>query len=214
VHLRLTEALRTQTRRLHTELERSDLMRALLRGQIDRARYCGLLRNLLPIYSALECASARQALAADCDPQMLDELARCAHLVQDLTVLHGSLWEQEIAILPAARDYAHRLHALPSQSPRLLLAHAYVRYLGDLSGGQLVRPIVARTLKVEGAAGTRFYAFGSPEELGRLGQRFRASLDAIAIDPESVAALVAEAQFGFSQHRRLFDQVFAIALPQ
>ena len=38
--------LRTDTRALLTEVERTGVMRLLLRGQLDRAGYCALLRNL------------------------------------------------------------------------------------------------------------------------------------------------------------------------
>ena len=38
--------LRTDTRALHTEVERTGVMRLLLRGQLDRAGYCALLRTL------------------------------------------------------------------------------------------------------------------------------------------------------------------------
>ena len=48
-----------------------------------------------------------------------------------------------------------------SANPAPLLAHAYVRYLGDLSGGQTIRHILAKAYGLDEAAGTgvSFYAF-------------------------------------------------------
>lgn len=66
---------------------------------------------------------------------------------------------------PAPRglaEYTSRLRALASaRDPAPLLAHAYVRYLGDLSGGQVIRRRVARAygLEDDGGAGVSFYEF-------------------------------------------------------
>lgn len=61
--------------------------------------------------------------------------------------------------------YVTRIAQLASSDePAPLLAHAYVRYLGDLSGGQVIRRRVAKSygLDVDGdgdGRGTEFYAF-------------------------------------------------------
>lgn len=76
----------------------------------------------------------------------------------------------DLAINPPAPfvAYTSRLRALVSNDtatpgPAGLLAHAYVRYLGDLSGGQFLRRRIAKAygLDEEGEAGVEFYDFGS-----------------------------------------------------
>lgn len=56
-------------------------------------------------------------------------------------------------------DHIHNLASSPETAP-LLLAHSYVRYLGDLSGGQIISERVRRVydLKKDGG-GTAFYNF-------------------------------------------------------
>jgi heme oxygenase (biliverdin-producing, ferredoxin) len=57
-------------------------------------------------------------------------------------------------------DYQTRLKALSATSPESLLAHTYVRYLGDLSGGQLIGSRMRKTYNLrEGKKGTEFYEF-------------------------------------------------------
>jgi heme oxygenase len=59
-------------------------------------------------------------------------------------------------------DYTTRLQELSSLSdPSRLLAHAYVRYLGDMSGGQFIRRRIAKAynLDPERGDGIRFYDF-------------------------------------------------------
>jgi heme oxygenase len=45
-----------------------------------------------------------------------------------------------------------------------LLAHAYVRYLGDLSGGQIIGGRIKRAYGLKGKEGTAFYDFSAKGE--------------------------------------------------
>jgi heme oxygenase len=57
--------------------------------------------------------------------------------------------------------YLNRLNELsasPDLAPRLL-AHAYVRYLGDLSGGQIIGARLRKAYNLETLDGRRFYFF-------------------------------------------------------
>lgn len=59
-------------------------------------------------------------------------------------------------------DCIERIRAAAlSPDPSALLAHAYVRYLGDLSGGQIIRRRIAKAydLDVVSGLGTEFYGF-------------------------------------------------------
>ena len=49
--------------------------------------------------------------------------------------------------------------ALSAQDAPLLLAHSYVRYLGDLSGGQYVASKTRKAFELEGDQGLEFYEF-------------------------------------------------------
>jgi heme oxygenase (biliverdin-producing, ferredoxin) len=55
--------------------------------------------------------------------------------------------------------YTARLRKLGDSEPAALLAHAYVRYLGDLSGGQFIRRRIAKAYGLSDGAGTAFYEF-------------------------------------------------------
>ncbi|KAJ9091748.1 hypothetical protein QFC19_008958 [Naganishia cerealis] len=69
---------------------------------------------------------------------------------------------------PALTQFTTHLHHISATRPALLLAHAYVRYLGDLSGGQIVRGKIRRVYALPSSTttgpssstrGTRFYEF-------------------------------------------------------
>jgi heme oxygenase len=212
----LAEALKTHTKALHTELERGPLMRSLLRGQMPLAPYCALLRNLHALYAELEPALELHAAHPSVAPLHLPQLFRCAPLADDLAELHGASWQQDITLAAAARRYAQHLRELAAHRPALLVAHAYVRYLGDLSGGQMLRRIVAGSLALAEGRGTRFYDFGDPAEVVAQARAFRAGLAQLDFDTEQAAAIVAEAVLAFRLHQELFDELAggaAVAFP-
>jgi heme oxygenase (biliverdin-producing, ferredoxin) len=85
--------------------------------------------------------------------------------------------------------YVSRIEELADGAdPSPLLAHSYVRYLGDLSGGQIIRHVVAKayTLDEKEGRGVSFYAFKSLRsqklanqgEMKRIKEWFRDGIDA------------------------------------
>ena len=199
--------LKSETRALHTSAERSAFMRTLLRGQMSLPAYVALLRNLHAIYAALEPALLRHAQRPAIAPVLLPALWRVQSLEADLDTLHGPSWAANIALQPATVAYVNRVRELDASAPDLLLAHAYVRYLGDLSGGQMLRRIVAASMPVPEGRGTAFYEFGDAEQTHALTQAFRNGLARVVADPATVSALAAEARRAFELHSRLFDEL-------
>jgi len=212
VHSVLSLALRDATLELHRQLEHSAFMQTLLRGQMDRARYCVQLRNLHAIYAALEGALQRQVTHPWLEVARSAGLARTSALARDLATLHGERWRSDLPLQPGASNYVRRLQDLEQATPGRLLAHAYVRYLGDLGGGQILRRIVRASLGLDGTGGTDFYSFGSPERAGALARDFRHGLDSLDLDALGVEAIVHEAIDAFALHLPLFEQLMAAPL--
>jgi heme oxygenase len=205
--LALSDRLRAETKDLHTAAERAGIMPALLRGELALDRYCALLRNLHALYAAMESALTRHAARADVAPVFFPALFRQATLAEDLAVLHGPGWAEQIALRPASLAYIARLHELDTTQPELLAAHAYVRYLGDLSGGQMLRKIIARSYALGADEGSSFYGFGDGVAVQAHLQSFRAGLAALRAEPERTDSLVAEARAAFGRHVDLFNEL-------
>ena len=111
----------------------------------------------------------------------------------------------------ATQRYVERLGAISATDPGLLVAHAYVRYLGDLNGGQALRRVVARSLGPAGDRGTSFYDFGDDATRQRLEQGFRAGLENAAAHQPDLQALADEALDAFQRHEQMFDELSALA---
>lgn len=203
----LAERLKSETAKLHAAVEGGVFMRQMTQGRVQRLAYCAFLRNLQPIYAALEGAIGRHLQHRLIAPVWHPTLSRSTALGADLNTLHGADWAE--ALLPTAQAllYVERLKEIDRAEPALLLAHAYVRYLGDLSGGQILRRVVGQGLGLSGEAGLAFYDFGDAATMRALRLNFRRGLASLATDAATSDALVAEATQAFRRHQRLFDEL-------
>jgi heme oxygenase len=169
-------ALYLRTKALHAEAERSGIIRELLRGSATRDGYILLLRNLLPAYQALE-----QGLARHLETPGIGELARfrldrTPAIEADLVALYGEAWHRDIPLLTTGENYARRVTESAQGNGARLIAHAYARYLGDLSGGLILQRLLARSLGLRSTELT-FYDFPKYPDLAALKATYREVID-------------------------------------
>jgi heme oxygenase (biliverdin-producing, ferredoxin) len=188
--------------------EETPYMVALTDGRVGRAAYCLLLRNLYALYATLERGLDRHADLPQLVPVNRPELFRAEPLKGDLAFLRGADWPF-LPLTASMRSYVARLERLDRERPVLLAAHAYVRYLGDLSGGQMLDRIVRGALGLAGDDGTRFYAFGGREQVAAAKLRLREGLDALPLADGEADAIVEEANRAFERHLVLFEELEA-----
>lgn len=191
----LADALREATRALHRRAERSGVIAELLGGRIRPGAYLLFAFNLLPIYRALETALGRHAALATLAEVAWPELARTGALAADVAILAARFPDTPLRILGEGESYRRRIENVAKDRPERLLAHAYVRYLGDLSGGQVLARLLGRTPGI-GPEAVRFYAFPALADLARAKLDFRRAIDRAAIrllDPEGVVEEAREA---------------------
>lgn len=201
----LSQQLREATSGLHREVERGPGVQCLLRGQFGTSAYARLLAGWRGIYHELESALSTPPAAYWLQADWRRAVARSLPLESDLAALMALGAEADPAPLPAARAYANHLRQLAANQPCRLLAHAYVRHLGDLSGGQVLAGVVARTLG-GGAAPVAFYDHGPPARVRELAQQLRAMLDAAPLGAGEREAVVDEARRAFEAHAVLYAQ--------
>ena len=184
----LAPALRARTAALHVQAERSGIVAEILRGRASRTAYALLLRNLLPAYRAMEAGLERHRLSPGVRWFARPEMYRAEAIAADLAALGGAH-----ALLAAGAAYADRIAAC--DGPRLI-GHAYARYLGDLSGGQVLKRLLARTLGL-GPEATSFYDFPAIADIDAFKQAFRAALDRAGGEIADPAAVLDEAAEAF-----------------
>ncbi|THH20583.1 hypothetical protein EW146_g797 [Bondarzewia mesenterica] len=159
--LPIATLLRLSTAAAHETINHSAGAEWLTRGELDKEEYVRFLIMLWHVYDTLESAlekhSSNPALNPTYNPTLL---ARAPALLSDISHLLGVTTSEvqshplflDVAVPTSqpVEEYTSRLRSLAdSPDPAPLLAHAYVRYLGDLSGGQVVRRRVARAYGLE-----------------------------------------------------------------
>lgn len=206
----LSQQLRAGTRRAHRWVERLASVRGFLRGLLDLDSYQKLLRDLYAVYGALEAGLRLQATHPVLAPLLRPELFRQAALAADLDFLHGGPGWRTLPASAAAQAYVQRLQHLAQHEPVLLIAHCYTRYLGDLSGGPILRRMAAWALRLDDRGGLRFYDFPSLGDPAVYKAEFRRCLDQLPLTAAEQGALVGEAIQAFTYSGALFA---ALQLP-
>ncbi len=204
----LARSLRTRTQPLHARAERSGIVAELLHGRGSRAGYALLLRNLLPAYQRLEQALERTRDAPGLAALAQPALYRAARLAADLEQLAGDRWQDALPLLSAGQRYAAAVAAADEGTRERLVAHAYVRYLGDLSGGRVLGPLLARSLGLPPAA-LSFYDFPGIADPQRFKAAYRDAIDRSVSAPRAFDAVLAEAELAFRLNIEVSEAVQA-----
>ncbi|WP_459716561.1 biliverdin-producing heme oxygenase [Actinophytocola sp. KF-1] len=203
---RLSARLRDATRDEHERTESSPFVVALMDGRLDRSAYAALLGQSYLFYTVLEEAGDRWRGDAVVGPFVSDALVRRDALAADLAFLSGPHWQATLAPLPATQRYIDRLRAVCFSSRSAFVAHHYTRYLGDLSGGQIIRSKL-RSIYGLTTDGVRFYIFDRVAKPKVFKDGYRALIDAVPWDDGERADLVAEANEAFRLNRGVFDDL-------
>jgi heme oxygenase (biliverdin-producing, ferredoxin) len=202
----LSVLLRRDTSAKHRLAEGAPFVRSLFSGRVPPHVYARFLQSLYFVYREMEAALDRHRSAPILSQLDMPELRRLPSLAQDVAWWSGTSWLESTSPSPATRTYVGRVREVADSSPSLLVGHLYTRYLGDLSGGQLVGCAVKRAFRLS-HAGMAFYRFGTPVERARLKHGFRARLDDLPVDAETSTLIVAEACRAFDYNTSLFEEL-------
>lgn len=128
--------LKELTHEQHKNAERSLFVKKLLKKEITPYQYYVYLSNQFSMYTVLETCAVDAGVL-----QGIDEIKRGTAIAKDLKELEKE-YEFEIPIyLKSTTDYTRYIYSI-CEEPEKLLAHIYVRHMGDLSGGQIIKRFV------------------------------------------------------------------------
>jgi heme oxygenase len=201
----LSAAMREGSRAEHEAAEGSTFMAELLDGRLNATAYADLLLRLRRVYAALETTLTEQSadpLVASVHDAALERLAAI-----DADLAHWAPGiDPETIDSPAAAAYVDRIRAGATWGG-LLLAHHYTRYLGDLSGGQVIGRVLQRTFDLPEGEGVAFYDFPGIPKPKPYKDAYRARLDALGLSEADVERVVDEVKVVFGLNQGLFDEL-------
>ncbi|SAM00025.1 hypothetical protein [Absidia glauca] len=220
----LAMAMRQGTKVVHRAAENSVFTRRFLKGDITKDEYGQYLRSLYFVYKSME---GLLELHQD-DPaiEMIyfpDELNRTETLLSDISFFYGPERLAQVtdpaSMTPAVKQYIQAMEEACKVNPALMVSHSYARYLGDLSGGQiLAKRLKKHILHLEkqdsswdSRAGLAFYHFNNIGNQNEFKNMYRQQLDEAPVTARTKELVVAEAIKSFELNIALFDEIQSLS---
>ncbi|MEV8252698.1 biliverdin-producing heme oxygenase [Rhodoglobus sp. NPDC076762] len=199
-----SQALRERTWSSHGDSEGADFMKDLMTGKGTRDDYIALVAQHYFIYEAIEAAAEQFSTDPEAAPFITSQLTRLPAIEADLEFLIGANWRAQITALPTAAAYAARVREIAVQNwAGGFIAHHYTRYLGDLSGGQIIRTIMQRQFGFE-TNGVGFYLFDEIAKPKEFKNTYRDQLDAVEWDDAERDRVIEEVLAAYQFNTDLF----------
>ncbi|WP_448597087.1 biliverdin-producing heme oxygenase [Thermoleptolyngbya sp.] len=203
----LASKLREGTKKSHSMAENTGFVACFLKGTVEPTSYRKLVANLYFVYSAMEEEMQRHREHPLLSQLYFPELNRKASLEQDLTYYFGQNWKEQVAPSDAAKDYVARIRKVSNENPELLVSHLYTRYLGDLSGGQILKKIAQNAMNLSDGRGTSFYEFEQIPDEKAFKVMYRDRLDSLPVDEATADRIVDEANAAFGMNMAMFKEL-------
>lgn len=130
----------------HKNAERQEFVKVLMGGSISPEVYATYLYNQHAMYNILEVTAMMHGLLND-----FPEIRRAPLIHEDFM----ELWTDKDSspkLLNSTKDYMAHMKSIMHDQTKLM-AHIYVRHMGDLSGGQMIKKKVPGTGRMYEFAG-------------------------------------------------------------
>ena len=162
-------SLKEATWEHHKNAERQAFVKRMFKGNMSEKDYATYLYNQHTAYNILEQMSIVNGLLAD-----MPEIRRAPAIHED----YVELWEDHDnppLLANTTKEYMDYIMKI-STDPKKLMAHLYVRHMGDLSGGQMIAK------KVPGSG--KYYQFEG--DTNEIKEKIRSKLDDSMADEAKV----------------------------
>lgn len=202
----LSARLKSTSSNSHRSAEQHPFLKNLFTGNLSPNTYLSYLLQLDSAYSALE---QNLSLVPE-----LSALANRFGLFRCNSIKDDVLYFKNTYNLPEDPTVAHTLYAdhlmkVSKEYPRGLVSHFYTRYLGDLSGGQILKRYVQKAFSETSLNGTSFYQFDDIESPRDAVMQIKQVLDSLQLTEDEVAMLEDECITAFKLSESMFDAAMA-----
>ncbi|MDA8708771.1 biliverdin-producing heme oxygenase [Hellea sp.] len=175
--LPLVDFLKESTWALHTEAEKTGVVADIIRQRVVMKDYLNFIQNLSEVYKALESETdwlGDYAPLQDFFTPALHRHKQLEHDYKKLRALNSAIPSGEIH--DETRNYCKHIRHSQKHVPVAMLAHIYVRYLGDLNGGQVLQRLLKSSLDLSDDC-LSFYAFPGISDITQFRLNFRETLN-------------------------------------
>ncbi len=199
--------LKTETKKSHTAAENTKFVSSFLRGVVSEESYKQLVANFYFIYRAMEDEFKKHKNHSVLGEVHSELLSRTNALERDLRYYYGPIWRHHIKPTEQCQRYVDRIREVSEDDPELLIGHHYTRYMGDLSGGQILKNIAQKSLNLRKGEGLHFYEFEGIDDKKVFKQGYRSMLNNLPITQSMANAIITEANWAFRLNMFMFDEL-------
>ena len=205
----LATQLREGTKKSHTMAENTGFVSCFLKGVVDKSTYRKLIADLYFVYFTMEEELSRLIKEHHPVVSLIDfeELNRCGSLEEDLSFYFGENWNNLLPVSSSAKAYKDRIKHIAVTQPELLIGHHYTRYIGDLSGGQILKRIAKKAMNISGENGLKFYEFAQIKDPKEFKLKYSQTLNSLPIDQKMADSIVDEANLAFKYNMDMFKEL-------
>ena len=215
INILLSKNLKQGTKKSHRAAENVHFVKNFIKGKINKEVYKQMVLSLWHVYTALEDELRKNATNPIYQTLHFPrELERQTALEQDLQYYFGDQVEKMKQLDPSecTKSYVARIRKIGQESPELLVAHAYTRYLGDLSGGRVLMRVAKKAMQLpKTGEGTAFYVFDRIKNGNYFKKDYRKLLDNIKVTEAMADQIVSEANVAFVMNMRIFEELDVLA---
>jgi len=203
---KLSKQIKEGTKKSHTMAENTGFITCFLKGVVEKKSYVRLMSDLYYVYSAMEEEIARHKNDVIVSKIYYQELFRKESIEQDLRYYLGDDWKSKLTQTNSCKEYVARIREVSNFSPMLLISHHYTRYIGDLSGGQVLKGIAQTALGVDDS-GMNFYIFKDIPNEKEFKNNYRNALDSLLLTQSQKDIIVVEANNAFKYNMKVFNEI-------
>ncbi len=127
--------LKELTSAKHAEAEQQPFIKSIFAGNVDKEKYTDYLFQLMVLYGAMEQFADNHDIFGG-----IRDIKRAKLIEQDWFELKGNT-ESTGIVKQSTIEYVNYLHSIKEDKHKLL-AHIYVRHLGDMFGGQMLAKLL------------------------------------------------------------------------
>ena len=183
----------------HQRAEYSPFEQALVKATVSKEGYADLLAQTWRIYAALEAKTEELLDDPVASRVIFKDLYRRNHVAADATFFAGADWKSMYPSLPVIDEYCDRIR---DASPAQFVAHHYVRYMADLSGGLFIAAALREGWNM-GDEGLTYYDFKEIGDAAEFKQQYRSILDDLPVDAPSKKLIIEEVMVAYEYNIEL-----------
>uniref|UniRef100_A0A671L1D9 Heme oxygenase 2a n=1 Tax=Sinocyclocheilus anshuiensis TaxID=1608454 RepID=A0A671L1D9_9TELE len=197
-HDDLSEVLTAGTKESHDKAENSPFVKDFLRRRIKREPF------KVSLVFMDSCSLIKEPIVKRSRRTRTTPYA----LAKDLEYLYGEDWESKISCFAATQPYVDRIHEVGRDDPVLLVAHAWTHYMGDLSGGQILKKVAQRALKLPPTGeGVNFYHFEGIHNPTAFKRLYRSRMNELDVVAETKKKLLDKANLALKYNLDVFTEL-------